>query len=76
MNNPDKIIFQIISRYIDLETNKLNKNISIENTPEWDSIAHMQIVSELSKIYNFELNPENIMNLNSFSSIKDYLQKL
>tara|TARA_B100000575_G_C22745445_1_gene445299 strand:- start:9 stop:155 length:147 start_codon:yes stop_codon:yes gene_type:complete len=35
MNNPDKIIFQIISRYIDLETNKLNKNISIENTPEW-----------------------------------------
>ena len=40
------------------------------------SIAHMQIVSELSKIYNFELNPENIMNLNSFSSIKDYLQKL
>ena len=76
MTNIDKKIFAIISRYLDIETNKLSKNISMENTPEWDSIAHMQIVNELSKIYNFELNPENIMNLNSFSSIKNYLKKL
>ena len=73
MKQVDKNIFEIISRCTNLEISKLNKNSSTENTPEWDSLAHMQILNDLSKIYNFELNQENIINLNSFLSIKYYL---
>ena len=75
MNEKDKNIFEIISKYTDLDISKLNQNTSTENTPEWDSLAHMQILNDLSRIYDFELKPENIINLNSFLSIRDYLLK-
>jgi len=75
MKENDQKIFEIISKYTDLDISELNQNTSTENTPEWDSLAHMQILNDLSRIYSFELKPENIINLNSFLSIRDYLLK-
>ncbi len=75
MKENDQKIFEIISKYTDLDISELNQNTSTENTPEWDSLAQMQILNDLSRIYSFELKPENIINLNSFLSIRDYLLK-
>ena len=44
-----KDIIDIISKKIKLPPSKITNEISTENTPRWDSLAHFEIILELEK---------------------------
>lgn len=44
-------------------------------TEGWDSIGHMSLVAALEDAFGIELEPEEILEIRSFASGKELLQK-
>jgi acyl carrier protein len=49
--------------------------LSYESIPEWDSIAHMALVTELESVFNVMLDTDDILGLSSVSISRDILGK-
>lgn len=43
--------------------------------PEWDSVAHMSLVSEIEDAFNIMLDTEDVLDMSSFSKAKEILTK-
>ena len=76
MKDISKFLKERIYLFINIYINEIDSNTSISKTPEWDSLAHMQILSILSDKFQFELNPEVIINLSSYELLLNYLNYL
>jgi acyl carrier protein len=56
-----------------LALTEISEDASQENTPEWDSMAYISIVSVLEDEYEIEVNEDNI---DDFGSIEKILTKV
>ena len=43
--------------------------------PQWDSVAHMQLVGALESTFDIMLEAQDILDLSSFSKAKEILRK-
>ena len=58
-----------------LETEDISLNTSQENCDNWNSLRHLNLVSELEEAFNMEFEPEEIADIHSVNSIIDIVQK-
>ena len=58
-----------------LETEDISLNTSKENCENWNSLRHLNLVSELEEAFNMEFEPEEIADMHSVNSIIDIVQK-
>ena len=58
-----------------LETEDISLNTSQENCENWNSLRHLNLVSELEEAFNMEFEPEEIADMHSVNSIIDIVQK-
>lgn len=58
-----------------LETEDISLNTSQENCENWNSLRHLNLVSELEDAFNMEFEPEEIADMHSVNSIIDIVQK-
>ena len=56
-----------------LNVPSINIDSTQENTPEWDSINHMTLISNLSQKFSFQLDAEIIYKLRSVKEIISFL---
>ena len=72
MSDKIKEIFEIV-----LEIKIENEStISVDQTEEWDSIKHLQLMSTIEDEFGIKLNDEDLLSLTSFESVKNRLQGL
>ena len=64
-----KDIIDIISKKIKLPPSKITNEISTENTPRWDSLAHFEIILELEKKTKKNIRTDQMSELNSVNKI-------
>lgn len=58
-----------------LGKDKLTDDLEYNTIPEWDSIGHMTLISELEDIFNISLETEDIINFSTFKIGIDILKK-
>lgn len=77
MNHDQKELTQKIIEIVKNMTrcDDVNKNSSMENLPEWDSLAYMSILTEVEIIFDIEITEDNINGFNSIESIFFIIQK-
>ena len=44
-------------------------------SPEWDSLGHMELVAEIERTFGIELSNEDILSLNSFDAAIQMLSR-
>ena len=49
--------------------------LKYQSIPSWDSIGHMQLMSQLEDIFNIELDIDDITDFSSFNKGKEILGK-
>ena len=59
----------ILFNAIKIEYENINADCSIDNTPSWDSLAHIKLILEIEEKYNIELNPEQIQNITDYNTV-------
>ena len=58
-----------------LETEDISLNTSQENCENWNSLRHLNLVSELEDAFNMEFEPEEIAYMHSVNSIIEIIKR-
>ena len=53
---------------------KVNENMNINNTPEWDSLNFLRLISSLEKVYKKKLRMINLKNVQTLKIFLIYLK--
>ena len=62
-------VIQIISTSLEVSLEIISVELSIGDIPEWDSLGHIVIISNLEKEFSLNFDPEIIMDLEDVSDI-------
>ncbi|MDO6355392.1 acyl carrier protein [Caloramator sp. CAR-1] len=69
----DKIL-EIASSVFNIDKAYLNINISKDELSQWDSLAHIQLISEIEDTFNIEIPINDFWKINSLKQILNYLK--
>ena len=50
-------------------------NLRYRSIPEWDSVAHMQLVAEIEDTFDIMLETDDVIGLSSYDVAKEILTK-
>ncbi|KKP36910.1 MAG: hypothetical protein UR27_C0011G0015 [Candidatus Peregrinibacteria bacterium GW2011_GWA2_33_10] len=63
-----KIFFEL------LEIKNLPPDLSMQNTPEWDSLKHLQLLTEIEKTFNIEIDFRDSLKMTSVKEIEELIK--
>lgn len=71
MNNIEKYTQAFVDAFgIDAET---AKGLQFQQIPAWDSVGHMGLVAQLEDAFGIMMEPDDIVDLNSYEKGKEML---
>ena len=53
----------------------LNENFTFKDVPQWDSVAHLSLISELEEAFDVMLEPDDILHYGSYENGKTILKR-
>ncbi len=53
----------------------VNENLKYNEIPEWDSIGHMSLISNLEEAFGISFETDDIVDFSSFKKGKEILKK-
>ena len=53
----------------------LNENFTFKDVPQWDSVAHRSLISELEEAFDVMLEPDDILHYGSYENGKEILKR-
>jgi acyl carrier protein len=63
-------LLRILADTLGLKTGEIGEATSIENTPAWDSVAHLNLVLSLEQEFGLRFNAEEFMRMQSVQAIR------
>ena len=66
---------EIFKTALNVDANKVNKNLKYNEIDEWDSIAHMTLMAALEEEYKISLETDDIVDFSSFKKGIEILKK-
>ena len=73
MNNAEKYD-KIFMESFSLEERQLDEKLLYESVPDWDSIGHMGLISEIENIFKIEMETDDIIELSSYNKGKEIIK--
>ena len=74
MKNKNKYI-EIFTKSLSIDKKKFNEKIKYNDIPEWDSIGHMTLMSELEDGFKISIETDDIVDFSSFKKGIQILKK-
>ena len=74
MKNKNKYI-EIFSKSLSIDKKKFNEKIKYNDIPEWDSIGHMTLMSDLEDGFNISIDTDDIIDFSPFKKGIQILKK-
>ena len=74
MNNRDKYI-QIFKGVFNVDESALNEGFTFADIREWDSFAHLTLISELEETFDVMFETDDILHFGSFENGMKLLEK-
>jgi len=50
-------------------------DLKYQSIPQWDSISHMVLISEIEDVFDIDIDTEDVIALSSYAKAKEILQK-
>ena len=74
MKNKNKYI-EVFIKSFSLDKKKFNEKIKYQDMPEWDSIGHMTMISNLEEAFKISIDTDDIIDFSSFKKGIQILKK-
>jgi acyl carrier protein len=58
-----------------ISTDQVTDDLKYRGIPEWDSISHMVLISELEEEFDVEIETDDVIDMSSFQKAKEILTK-
>ena len=66
---------QVISKAFGLAANDITDELEYQSIPEWDSVSHLVLVTELESAYGITIDMEDVLTMGSVAKVKELLKK-
>jgi acyl carrier protein len=74
MENNQKLI-NSFQEALGLDTSSIVDSLAYQSVPEWDSISHMILISQLEEDFNVSLETDDVIDMSSFAKAREILAK-
>lgn len=74
MNNEQKLR-EIFAESLGIEVSQVTDGLTYNSIPEWDSIAHMALISEIDDQFDTMLDTDDVLDMSTFAKAKEILTK-
>ncbi|EGA8624430.1 acyl carrier protein [Campylobacter jejuni] len=71
----EKQFYEILKNILKIEVNE-HTNLSMNNCPEWNSLAHIDIIMSLEEEFEIKFDKEKLTELNSQNMLLKEIKKL
>lgn len=68
MDTLEKVI-EIVATICDVEKSEVNENSTVGDFPQWDSVGHLSILSQVEEAFDISFEPEEMMELEDVKDI-------
>ena len=75
-SSTDKKLKEILAKVLLIDESQISDEMSRKTVKEWDSMAHLMLVSELESAFEVTMEDDDIMEIQTVADIKEILQKL
>ncbi len=75
MGDLDAVLKKLFLDIFDIQADEYRDDLSYEDTPDWDSLGHMKMVSALSREFRVEFDIEEVMAMETVAAIKNIVTK-
>jgi acyl carrier protein len=75
-NSTNKKLNKILAKVLLIDETKISDELSRKTVKEWDSMAHLMLVSELESAFDVNMEDDDIMEIQTVADIKKTLRKL
>jgi len=72
----DEKLKDILAKVLLIDETKISDGMSRKNVKEWDSMAHLMLVSEIESAFEVTMDEDDIMEIQTVGDIKKTLKKL
>ncbi len=74
MRNKDKLL-KVFIKALGIQEELISDELQYNSIPEWDSVAHMSLVTELEETFDIMLDTDDIIDMSSPIKAKEILEK-
>ena len=74
MSNKEKYDNSFLSA-LSIKKDVIKNKLEYNSIPEWDSIGHMSLISELEKNFNISIETDDVIVFSSYDKGKEILKK-
>lgn len=74
MNNQEKLI-NAFSEALSVSQDAINDELTYQSIPEWDSITHMILISQLEDTFEIAIDTDDVIDMSSVGKAKEILTK-
>jgi acyl carrier protein len=75
MENNQKLV-HAFQEALGIDSSLVKDNLTYQSIPEWDSISHMILISQLEEDFNVSIETDDVIDLSSFEKAREILAKL
>ena len=66
---------KIFIESLSIQENSFNENVKYNEIPEWDSIGHMTLISNLESEFSISIDVDDILDFSSYKKGHELLKK-
>ena len=66
---------EVIAKAFGIATNDVTDELEYQSIPEWDSVSHLVLVTELEAAYSITIEFEDVLTMGSVAKVRELLQK-
>ena len=74
MSNLEKYINAFVEG-LGVDESVVNSKLEYQSVPEWDSVGHMGLISELEEAFGIEMETDDIVDFNSYDTVIEIIKK-
>jgi acyl carrier protein len=74
MTTNEKLI-QAFAEALSIDSSLITDNLKYQGIPEWDSISHMILISQLEEAFDVSIDTDDVIDLSSVGKAKEILSK-
>ena len=75
MESIEAKVKEIIAKILNVSADDIEDDTAIGDIAEWDSLHHIQIISEIEKEFGFQFTPDVMLDLEDVSDIVSATEK-
>jgi acyl carrier protein len=73
--HPQQHLLEVIAKAFGIAANDITDELEYQSIPEWDSVSHLVLVTELETAYGITIEMEDVLTMGSLGKVKELLKK-